>query len=568
MSKKSFECWQVSRRKFLTTTAATVLSAAIPYRGAAAQGTPTWRRVNLSDPKTPQDVKSRVLASYKKAVGEMLKRPPEDPLNWYRNALIHTVDCPHGNWWFLVWHRGYIGWFEKKCRELSGDPLFALPYWDWTAEHRVPDYMFEDVLDPNNDAFIGKHDDFKSIFKDAVRKLDYWELKKNGTPTDRYGQLLARGLRFPDDLWFDIIENPPTENPPDPALNFQRDFFDQPGARGLKKGEDFDEVTIRAVVLPALIDALSPRDFQTFASLKAVAGHNIQSVGFGVLENQMHNRIHNCVGGSYNHTEGFMLNFMSPVDPVFFLHHANIDRLWDVWTRKQEAHKNLQYPTLPDGYRFQLNSDEEQISDYHLWRTEPFLFFIDEKGNPVAGTAGDYANTGAFDYDYQPGSGEEVVTVPAKAAMLVIPPIQRFTGEVTISPLTATQAASGAVTIPPAMLQAAAEPGGPKLFAKITVVLLGHTPLTVLINAPPGSMEIAPSSPYFAGTLDMFGSQVMHGPVTFTLPLSMTLSALRASNLLAVNQPLDIRVVPSTMPQAAMGAAVTARVVSILVEVQ
>jgi len=25
-----------------------------------------------------------------------------------------------------------------------------------------------------------------------------------------------------------------------------------------------------------------------------------------------------------------MTNFRSPLDPIFFLHHANIDRLWDV----------------------------------------------------------------------------------------------------------------------------------------------------------------------------------------------------------------------------------------------
>ncbi|NKC28071.1 tyrosinase family protein [Ochrobactrum ciceri] len=36
--------------------------------------------------------------------------------------------------------------------------------------------------------------------------------------------------------------------------------------------------------------------------------------------------------------------FPVPVDPIFFLHHANIDRLWDVWARKQES---LNLPDLP-----------------------------------------------------------------------------------------------------------------------------------------------------------------------------------------------------------------------------
>ena len=46
----------------------------------------------------------------------MLGLPATDPRNWYRYALIHALDCPHGNWWFLPWHRGYLGWFERICR--------------------------------------------------------------------------------------------------------------------------------------------------------------------------------------------------------------------------------------------------------------------------------------------------------------------------------------------------------------------------------------------------------------------------------------------------------------------
>jgi tyrosinase len=283
-----------------------------------------------------------------------------------------------------------------------------------------------------------------------VRKLDYWDLKKDGTPTDRYGQLLARGIRFPDDLWFDIVENPPNPTP----TGFQRYYFDQPGARGLKREEDFDEKTIRTVVLPTIINALAPRDFITFASPKAFGGHNIQLVGFGVLEGSPHNRVHNCVGGQYNGTEGFMLNYLSPVDPIFFLHHANIDRLWDVWTRKQMA---LDLPTLPEG------------EDLTRWSGENFLFFVDEKGNPVKATAGDYAKIGDFKYGYQPGSGEVVVPMVAVASGAAITQIQRFSAQITTPSLNASQGAEATVTIRPELLQAAAEPGGPKLFAKITV---------------------------------------------------------------------------------------------------
>ena len=55
-------------------------------------------------------------------------------------------------------------------------------------------------------------------------------------------------------------------------------------------------------------------------------------------------------------------------------------------------------------------------TDYHTWATEPFLFFVNAKGEPSPKTmAGDYAAIGDFDYDYDSGSGEGVVAVPMAA---------------------------------------------------------------------------------------------------------------------------------------------------------
>ena len=57
-----------------------------------------------------------MLASYAKGVEAMLKLPADHPQNWFRNAFVHLMDCPHGNWWFYVWHRGYVGYFEHGIR--------------------------------------------------------------------------------------------------------------------------------------------------------------------------------------------------------------------------------------------------------------------------------------------------------------------------------------------------------------------------------------------------------------------------------------------------------------------
>jgi tyrosinase len=55
-------------------------------------------------------------------------------------------------------------------------------------------------------------------------------------------------------------------------------------------------------------------------------------------EAQMHNRVHVWVGGAFGDPKDEILGTMSgitaPNDPVFWLHHANIDRLWVEWQRR------------------------------------------------------------------------------------------------------------------------------------------------------------------------------------------------------------------------------------------
>jgi len=537
-----------SRRDLLVATAATAASAIFPARDARSQPPARHRRLNLSDPGA-----AATLASYKKAIQAMLDLPPSDPRNWYRQAFTHTIDCPHGNWWFLVWHRGYIGWFEQICRELSGDPNFALPYWDWTKEPRVPAVMFDDVLTPTHSSFIGSFSEFEAQFKGPIAQLDCWKSGPPFDPDSKYAQLLVRGLRFPDDLWFDINKDPRG------AL-----FFDRDHARGLTKDKpDFDTKTTLAVSQGMLLDALSPRDFITFGSPKTFAHSGL--TGFGILEGQPHNKVHNCVGGVFTdangHTTdrgGFMQANLSPVDPLFFLHHANIDRLWDVWTRKQQARR---YPILPDGFPTQPGGQIPKGSDYELWAGEPFLFFVDAKGNPVGKTqAGDYATIGDFDYDYQPGSGEEVVPVVGPVA--AVPQTQSFSaGAATLS---SGSKDGGTVALPSALFSAGTD--APKLFAKITLALppLSHAgDIAVTVDAPGSGL----STPGNTITLSMFGHHTIQGPVTFTIPLREPLKAIRANKRTTLNA-LNFRVQPAAAPPQlhAHAADSKAQVLSIVVE--
>jgi tyrosinase len=537
----------LSRRHLLAGSAALAAAAALPGRARAAPAA-RHRRWNISDPDCPP----RVVHSYKKAISAMLALPPEDPRNWYRLTLIHTLDCAHGNWWFLAWHRAYLGWFERICRTLSGDPDFALPYWDWTREPRVPAALFEDVLDPNDRAYIGSAEAFKSAFKDAVARAGYWRVTRDADltprPSPQYAQLLERSLRSPDDLWFDIIE--------DPAGPM---FFAQPHARALSAAAPAliapdapaeRQPVLTAVAAATLGDALAPRDFIAFAGPKAPA-HSFLA-GFGVLESQPHSLVHECLGGGYNGTGGFMKGLMSPVDPIFYLHHANIDRLWDVWARKQRAQGS---PALPAG----AAGEATATSDFAAWAREPFLFFVDANGDPVAeNSAGAYAEIGDFDYDYAPGSGEEIVPASAPPGEVATAAGQTLPLRLAQSRIGESGPARASITLPRDLVRRQAEPRAPKLFLSVTLSVPPHrhTAFDVLLGGVNGE------PPIFVASLLTFGHHGGQGPVSFLVPLSAAFARIAARRATAGDVALDFAIEQraehhptAAMPQPAHGAS-------------
>jgi tyrosinase len=521
----------ISRRHVLSGGVA-LAAAAAPARRGAAVAPVRYRRWNISDPACP----ARVVASYKTAIRAMLALPADDPRNWYRYTLIHTLDCAHGNWWFLPWHRAYLAWFERICRELSGDPEFALPYWDWTSEPRVPKAMFEDVLDPNDRAFIADADAFEARYKDAVAAAGYWSMTRNAElalrPSPQHAQLLARGLRSAEDLWFHIVKDPSGPM-----------FFDQPHARALSASEA--ELTVAqapserqpvlvAVSMATLRDALAPRDFISFAGPKAPAHSDLS--GFGVLESQPHSLVHECLGGGYNGTGGFMRGLMSPVDPIFYLHHANIDRLWDLWMRKQRA---LGLPILPEGYPAAPGLTPRTASDYAAWASEPFLFFVDAKGNSVRqNIAGAYAEIGDFGYDYAPGSGEGAVTAAPPPAEVAAAPRKTLPAQLVSSRIAGKEAARGSVTLPSSLLKRQDDPRQPRPFASVTISVPPHrhANFDVLIASADGV------PPVFVGSLLTFGHHGAEGPVSFLVPLSAALARLQAGQPFSADTTLEIEI--------------------------
>lgn len=86
------------------------------------------------------------MATYAAAVTAMKALPASDPRNWLAQANIHQNFCPHGNWYFLPWHRAYLFYFEQICREVTGVSDFALPYWNWQADREVPSDFWSGAL--------------------------------------------------------------------------------------------------------------------------------------------------------------------------------------------------------------------------------------------------------------------------------------------------------------------------------------------------------------------------------------------------------------------------------------
>jgi hypothetical protein len=97
----------------------------------------------------------------------------------------------------------------------------------------------------------------------------------------------------------------------------------------------------------------------------------------GVLENEPHNNIHGLVGGR----NGWMSNPNTAArDPIFWLHHANIDRLWERWLEQGGGRENP------------VNDD--------VWMDTVFTFF-DENGFEDSLTGRDILDTlGDLDYRY------------------------------------------------------------------------------------------------------------------------------------------------------------------------
>ncbi len=159
--------------------------------------------------------------------------------------------------------------------------------------------------------------------------------------------------------------------------------------------------------------------YPTNVAVNDVLSNNIYSNHTAMrprLEGVLHNGVHNIVGG-------VMVTALSPNDPIFYLHHAMIDKIWQDWLNvgnKLNTFSNNTMPSVPVG-SFLPNIGVDAIKDSRdikVFYADNGFVNIDKYtvSNQIDGTNIDNTNTENFRYTgiiNLGGSATNFFTVPS-----------------------------------------------------------------------------------------------------------------------------------------------------------
>jgi hypothetical protein len=426
-----------------------------------AQGQPLGQPPTLHVRQEVHQLSASQIDAYRKGVALMMKRDAKDPRSWIYQANIHgfptenTVcqvtplsaqpawsTCQHGNFFFLAWHRMYLYYFEQilrsSVREALGDPNyeFSLPYWDYenAAYHDLPE-PFRSPADASNSLYVQQRAANCNAGQECV----------SATTASA-----AEALKLT------------------PFCNCPQGQTCAGCASGL---------------LPD----------QAFGSQFTAAPVHL-SGSFGELESQPHNVVHDAVGGE----TGWMAYVECAArDPIFWLHHANIDRLWQVWLNE-------------GGRQNPLGADN--------WKTQTFTFF-DENAQEVKMTGCQVLNMATqLNYQYE-GLPVQNVTLcsetgaqpEAGVAAAAPQPPKVLTESRAAETKLGNEPVSVSVPMPSGVadrmsaLAEGREAKGMRLVIEGLRRLRPGAFYQVYINLPAGQKP-DPSGPYFVGNIGLFGS--------------------------------------------------------------
>lgn len=208
---------------------------------------------------------------------------------------------------FLPWHRQFLLLFEEALSNVSGKKI-NLPYWDWTDPNSTQIIFDNNFMGPQGEPGNGW-----AVMQGPFRK-DNWVITIFDQDDDIKTPYITRSFGS-------MPSNPnlPTLQMLNTALsmsNYDVAPFDQ-SADTTKSFRNFLEGWRGWVYEPDSTGKLI---------LVRKPGH----------ASAMHNAVHLWVGGMIDSVQGItgtMTFNTSPNDPVFFLHHANVDRIWAMWER-------------------------------------------------------------------------------------------------------------------------------------------------------------------------------------------------------------------------------------------
>ncbi len=237
-----------------------------------------WRLSTAARPWHPNVV------AYANAIKAMQALPDTNPRSWAYQAAIHGragVVPPRGAPW-------------NECQHAT---------WYFLPWHRMYLYQFERIVRSFVDAAGGPTD----------WTLPFWDYSR-GAPGNALPPAF-RQARMPD-------------NSANPLLVSRR-------RASVNAGTAMPAAVVRT-------DTALARTFFTNAGAATgfggpQTGFAHQGPAFGEVEALPHGPVHVQVGGN----GGLMTDpDLAALDPIFWLHHSNIDRLWDVWRRQRAANVN------------------------------------------------------------------------------------------------------------------------------------------------------------------------------------------------------------------------------------
>lgn len=204
----------------------------------------------------------------------------------YVQEHVNTMGSAHRGPAFFPWHRAFLRRLEMDLQAV--DSSVSLPYWNWSLDNSPVSSIWNAEL-----------------------------MGGNGRPSD--GRVMTGPFAFDAGNWtLTVGANP----------DLRRRFG----------------VGIATLPAPADVSAalgVTPYDVSPW-SLSSGGGFRNTAEGW-IAGPQMHNRVHVWVGGT-------MLPLASPEDPVFFLHHCFVDKLWADWQTLHAAEDYLPASGAPAGH--------------------------------------------------------------------------------------------------------------------------------------------------------------------------------------------------------------------------